>query len=143
MKKAAKKATKKVKKTRGKAKPVVSLNFINVNRLQKGGEHLKISKSGIYFSPSNVHKLGLTKGSFILIALEDGVVYIAKKPTGLFGGYKVSRSSKEGKRLWVNFSATKAGIPLGHFELGKAVKTSLLDHKQKEIKFEAYELIPL
>lgn len=150
-KKAKKTAKKKAKKAnnRGKwsTKPIVSLEFLNTDRMQKGGEYTKVSKSGIYFSPEHGDKLGIKQGDFVLFAKSGDDLFVAKKPVGLFGGHKLSKSSSskkaESKRLWVNIAQKHLTFPLGQYDIGKTVRTSLPDHKGKEIRFEAYRLIPL
>jgi len=149
MAKSAKKA-KKVSKSPWDKRPIQALNFLNVERLQKGGEHLKISRSGIYLSSTNVAQLEVKKGDFILIARghllkgDDETIYIAKKPKGLFGGYKLTTSSKANpSRLWTHFKADRFNLPLGLYDLGKPIRTFLLDHNDKEVRFEAYVLTPV
>lgn len=141
----AKKKAKKANNNRGNwsTRPITPLSFINVEKLQRGGDNLKISASGMYFSPKNVKQLDLTKGSFILVALDGKTIYIAKKPSGLFGGHKLSAGGKNSARLWANMKAKNFNLPLGIYELGKIVRTSLPDHNNKEISFEAYELVAL
>lgn len=146
---------KKAANNRGKwsTKPIVSLEFVNANRLQKGGEFTKITKSGVYFSVEHAQKLGLNKNSFVLFARGEDKTgqhfFVANKPAGLFGGHKVSsntivnRKKGKGDRFYIALRADKLRFPLGQYDIGKSVRTSLLDHKKKEIRFEAYRLMPL
>lgn len=118
--------------------------------MQKGGDFTKISKSGVYFSYEHGQKLGLNKMSFVLFAKTGEDLFVANKPLGLFGGHKVSsnklagkRQKGKGDRYWVAIPQKKLRFPLGQYDIGKAVRTSLPDHKGKEVRFEAFKLIPL
>lgn len=148
-------ARKKAANNRGKwsTKPIVSLEFVNAHRLQKGGEFTKITKSGVYFSVEHAQKLGLNKNSFVLFARSEDKTgqhfFVANKPAGLFGGHKLStnavvnRKKGKGDRFYIALRAERLNFPLGQYDLGKSVRTALLDHRKKEVRFEAFQLIPL
>jgi hypothetical protein len=146
-KKTAKKAKRKNSRGNWSTKPIISLSFANLKKGDRGGDFIKVTKLGVYFSPVQMEALEIDKKTFLLFAVENGQIYVAKKPKGIFGGHRAvfgaNKAGEVSKRPYVALKSAKYGLKEGSYTLGKSVRTSLDDINGNKVVFEAYVLSPL
>lgn len=122
----------------------VELTFLNLDKkLNRGGENLKITKSGVYLSGSIVKTLQVKKGDFILLAANKDNYYIGKKPRGVFGGHRLNESGgKTSNRLFIAIDSAKFKLTFGEYLLEDFVVRTLTTEQGKPVNAYMFSLIP-
>jgi bifunctional DNA-binding transcriptional regulator/antitoxin component of YhaV-PrlF toxin-antitoxin module len=93
----------------------LKLTILNLDVRGKNPDMIGVLKSGMTIPISYANRLGIKKGDYVLIARLNQSIFIAKRPSGLFGGHRASASG--GNKLSVQFNPVKLKIPTGTYSL--------------------------
>jgi hypothetical protein len=117
------------------------ITLLNLDKqTTRGGDNLKITKSGVYFSPQVSKELNVIVGDFLILGKDNKTQYIAKKPAGLFGGHRILKTSK-GIRLFIQINPKAYGLKTGEYRLGEWYVMQTENEQGKPVKINLAELV--
>src|SRR5690606_2671494 len=105
------------------------INLGSKSKTQDG--EIKIAKSGIYIGPKAAKHMGVKKGDFILLAEENGIYYMGKRPGNVFGGGRLSAHARTPDRPFVQLKDHT--LRKGIYTLGEEVDILMDDEHGKQV----------
>lgn len=110
------------------------------NQYNRGSEYIHVSKSMITFTLDHFETIKAELETYILVGKVGNRLYVAKRPSGMFGGHK-SNCSKGSKRIHVQVKADKYGLKEGHYQLiGNPIPQVTKGEQNQDITVTWYEL---
>lgn len=83
-------------------------------------EFISVTKNGISFPVHFANRMGIKKGDYLQTAILGSNMYVAKRPQGMFGGYKLMEvGGNESGRISINVKIEIIKFIVGKFRLSE------------------------